>query len=84
MGLRRSYEYTFPPGDPRGTVKPACYPMQELGHFKCWLHEVYWVQHFPEYIKRKYGTKEFQRAYPIFAELGVPLLNYKPNRKKKA
>jgi len=81
MGVRKSYEYTFPPGDPRGTVTPGCYPMNELEHFKQWLHEVYWVQHFPEYIKRKYGLKEFQRALPIFAKLGVPLLN--SNRKKK-
>ncbi len=81
MGLRRGYDYTFPPGDPRGTVRPACYPMQELEHFKLWLHEVYWIQHFPEYIKRKYGNREFQRALPIFARLGVPLLDYKPNRK---
>jgi prophage antirepressor-like protein len=78
MGMRRSYEYTFPQGDPRGTVTPACYPMQELEHFKTWLHGDYWVRLFPEYIKRKYGVSEFQRALPIFAKMGVPLLADKP------
>jgi hypothetical protein len=81
MGRRVSYEYTFPKGDPRGTVKPWCYPMQELEHFKCWLHGEYWPVHFPEYIKRKYGNKEFQRSLPIFANMGIPLLD-KSNKKK--
>jgi len=80
MGMRRSYDYTFPKGDPRGTVQPACYPMQELEHFKTWLHGDYWVKHFPEYIKRKYGVSEFQRALPIFAQLGVPMLSDKPKK----
>ena len=39
-----------------------------------WLHNDYWNQHFPEYVKRKYGAQEYQRALPIFAQLGVPLI----------
>jgi hypothetical protein len=54
--------------------------MVKLEHFKEWLHGTYWVHHFPEYVKRKYGAKEFQRALPIFAKLGVPLLG-KPKQK---
>jgi prophage antirepressor-like protein len=77
MGRRVSYDYTFPDGDPRGTVKPWAYPMQELEHFKMWLHSTYWSEHFPEYVKRKFGAKEFQRVLPIFAELGVPLIGKK-------
>lgn len=37
MGMRVGYRYTFPNGDPRGTVTPSAYPMQELEHFKVWL-----------------------------------------------
>lgn len=74
MGRRLSYEYTFPDGDPRGTVKPWAYPMCELEHFKVWLHGDYWNHHFPDYVKRKYGVKEYQRALPIMAQLGVPLI----------
>jgi prophage antirepressor-like protein len=73
MGMRKNYLYTFPNDDPRGTVQPACYPMEELGHFKTWLHSIYWNQNFPEYLKRKYGAKEFQRVLPICTSLGVPL-----------
>jgi prophage antirepressor-like protein len=80
MGMRRTYDYTFPNDDPRGTVQPACYPMQELGHFKTWLHGEYWVKHFPEYIKRKYGVSEYRRALPIFAQLGVPVLSHQPKK----
>jgi prophage antirepressor-like protein len=76
MGRRVGYSYTFPPPDPRGTVQPWAYPMHELEHFKMWLHGEYWTNHFPEYIKRKYGTKEYQRALPIFAQLGVPLIGH--------
>jgi prophage antirepressor-like protein len=79
MGLRRPYEYIFPKDDPRGTVTPWSYPMQELEHFKNWLHGEYWAIHFPEYVKRKYGVKEYQRSLPIFASLGVPLLG-KPKK----
>jgi prophage antirepressor-like protein len=75
VGQRRPYNYTFPRGDPRGTVTPWCYPMHELEHFKVWLHGEYWTHHFPDYIRRKYGAKEFQRALPHFARLGVPLLS---------
>lgn len=75
MGRRVPYEYSFPQGDPRGTVKPWAYPMQELQHFKAWLHGEYWTLHFPEYIKRKYGSNEYQRALPVFAQLGIPLIS---------
>jgi prophage antirepressor-like protein len=75
MGRRIPYEYTFPDGDPRGTVTPWSYPMQELEHFKVWLHGDYFTHHFPEYIKRKYGAKEYQRALPHFARLGIPLIS---------
>jgi prophage antirepressor-like protein len=75
MGRRVPYAYTFPANDPRGTVTPWAYPMQELPHFKQWLHGDYWNYHFPEYVKRKYGAKEFQRALPIFAQLGVPMIS---------
>jgi prophage antirepressor-like protein len=74
MGMRKQYVYTFPGDDPRGTVRPWAYPMQELEHFRVWLHNVYWPQHFPDYIKRKYGAAQFKRALPVFARLGVPLL----------
>jgi prophage antirepressor-like protein len=74
-GRRIQYEYTFPQHDPRGTVRPWSYPMKELEYFKEWLHSEYWTLHFPEYIKRKYGAKEFQRSLPVFAQLGVPLLD---------
>ena len=74
MGPRQQYEYTFPNDDPRGTVQTWCYPMPELEHFKMWLHGQYMTEHFPAYIKRKYGAREFQRALPIFASLGIPLL----------
>lgn len=74
MGRKVNYRYTFPAGDPRGTVMPFAYPMVELEHFKRWLHDEYWHQHFPDYVKNKYGAAEFQRALPIFAELGVPLI----------
>ncbi len=77
MGRRVVYEYTFPRGDPRGTVKPWAYPMQELEPFKVWLHGEYWFHHFPDYVKRKYGAKEFQRALPIFAQLGIPVAQKK-------
>jgi prophage antirepressor-like protein len=73
-GKRIPYDYTFPEGDPRGTVKPWSYPMQELEHFKHWLHSEYWTIKMPEYIKRKYGAKQYQLALPIFAGLGVPML----------
>jgi hypothetical protein len=72
--VRLPYQYTFPPGDPRGTVKPWAYPMEELPYFKEWLHGEYWTKHFPAYVKRKYGAVEFQRALPIFIALGVPLI----------
>ncbi|HVS38621.1 MAG TPA: Bro-N domain-containing protein [Gemmataceae bacterium] len=81
MGRRVPYEYTFPSGDPRGTVRPWAYPMQELEHFKVWLHGEYWTQHFPDYVKRKYGSAQFQKALPIFIQLGVPLLSYKDKKK---
>ncbi len=74
-GRRLPYDYTFPKGDPRGTVRPWSYPMQELEYFKEWLHSEYWTIHFPEYVKRKYGAKEFQRSLPIFAQLGVPMID---------
>jgi prophage antirepressor-like protein len=73
MGAKKPYTYTFPKGDPRGTVQPWCYPMQELGHFKTWLHGEYWTINFPEYVKRKYGMGAFKNAIPLFAEMGVPL-----------
>jgi prophage antirepressor-like protein len=73
QGRQLKYQYTFPAGDPRCTVTPWCYPMHELEHFKVWLHGEYWNTHFPEYVKRKYGVREFQKALPIFARLGVPL-----------
>ena len=75
MGRRKSYEYTFPAGDPRGTVKPWCYPMCELQYFKAWLHGEYMSLHFPNYIKRKYGSKEYQRVLPVFGQLGIPLIS---------
>jgi prophage antirepressor-like protein len=81
MGRRVPYDYTFPRDDPRGTVKPWAYPMQELEHFKVWLHGEYWTRHFPDYVKRKYGTEQFQKSLPIFAQLGVPLLSFKPKKK---
>ncbi len=84
MGRRVPYDYTFPTDDPRGTVKPWCYPMQEMEHFKNWLHGEYWTRHFPDYIKRKYGAKEFQRTLPIFAQLGVPLVSFKPKPKDRS
>ena len=73
MGVRIGYQYTFPKGDPRGTVTPWCYPMQELEHFKVWLNGEYWTTHFPAYIRRKYGNTHFERAIPLFAGLGIPL-----------
>jgi hypothetical protein len=57
--------------------------MKELEHFKAWLHSTYWEQHFPEYIKRKYGNREFQRVLPIFADLGVPLVGQRKPKKLK-
>jgi prophage antirepressor-like protein len=73
-GERVPYSYTFPKDDPRGTVAPWSYPMQELEHFKVWLHGEYWTVHMPAYIKRKYGAASFNKALPIFAGLGVPML----------
>lgn len=73
MGARVNYEYTFPKDDPRGTVRPWAYPMQELGHFKTWLHDEYWRLHFPAYLKSKYGAIAFKNAIPLFAAIGVPL-----------
>lgn len=78
MGARRPYYYTYPKGDPRGTVTPWCYPMQELEHFKVWLHGEYWACHFPAYVRRKYGDQQFQRTLPIFARLGIPMLANRP------
>lgn len=76
-GRRIPYRYTFPDNDPRGTVTPWSYPMQELEHFKHWLHTEYWSVHMPAYIKRKYGAVKYQQALPVFAEMGV-LLPAKP------
>lgn len=76
-GRRIPYDYTFPKGDPRGTVRPWSYQMEELQYFKHWLHTEYMTIHFPEYIRRKYGAKQFQLALPAFASLGVPLLGSK-------
>ena len=73
MGCRINYEYTFPKGDPRSTVTPWAYPMQELEHFKVWLHGEYWRIHFPDYLKRKYGSKALQHAIPLFASRGIPM-----------
>lgn len=73
-GRRTSYSYTFPKDDPRGTVQPWQYPMQELEHFKSWLHDEYWRVHMPAYIKRKYGADSLRKALPIFASLGIPML----------
>src|SRR4051794_35249766 len=81
MGARILYEYTFPDGDPRGTVRPWAYPMQELEHFKMWLHGEYWALHFPNYIKNKYGATAIDKALPLFAALGVPLLNFTKPKK---
>jgi prophage antirepressor-like protein len=72
-GQRLKYRYTFPKDDPRGTVEPWSYPLQELQHFKEWLHGEYWNVHFPAYVHRKYGAKEFRRAIPVFTSLGVPV-----------
>lgn len=71
---RVPYNYTFPQGDPRGTVRPWSYHMDELQHFKQWLHTEYLATHFPTYLRRKYGESRFQLALPIFASLGVPLV----------
>lgn len=81
MGIRVNYNYTFPKDDPRGTVTPWCYPMQELEHFKVWLNGEYWTKHFPEYVRRKYGSEEFDRAIPLFAGLGIPIAD--DSRRKK-
>ena len=81
MGARINYEYTFPENDPRGTVTPWAYPMQELEHFKVWLHGEYWSIHFPGYVKRKYGALAYRQALPLFASMGVPLLDHKKPKK---
>jgi prophage antirepressor-like protein len=73
MGRRVKYNYTYPNNDPRGTVQPWAYPMQELPHFKDWLHDTYMSTHFPKYVRNKYGDVAFQTALPIFAKLGIPL-----------
>jgi hypothetical protein len=73
MGARVQYEYTFPKGDPRGTVLAWTYPMQELEHFKVWLHGEYWEVHFPAYLKRKYGPAILKHAQPLFLAQGIPL-----------
>lgn len=73
-GRRIPYVYTFPQDDPRGRVTPWSYPMQELEHFKTWLHNEYWTTHMPAYIRRKYSAEQFNKALPIFAGLGIPML----------
>jgi prophage antirepressor-like protein len=72
-GARLPYKHTFPRGDPRGTIRPWSYPMSELGHFSAWLHGTYWNQHFPAYIRNKYGESRLQKALPAFARLGITL-----------
>ena len=52
--------------------------MQELEHFKNWLHGDYWEKHFPEYIKRKYGAKAYREAIQLLAKYEEPLLIDKP------
>ena len=84
MGVRVQYEYSFPNGDPRGTVRPWSYPMQELPHFKSWLHGEYWTQHFPNYVRNKFGTAAYQKAIPMFAALGVPLPLLTNKKSKRA
>jgi prophage antirepressor-like protein len=81
-GRRIPYDYTFPKGDPRGTVKPWSYPGQELPHFKHWLHSEYLAIHMPAYLESKYGKVNYQRALPLFAQMGVPMLA-DPSRAKK-
>jgi hypothetical protein len=83
MGVRIQYEYTFPDGDPRGTVYAWSYPMEELAHFKSWLHGEYWTLHFPTYVRNKYGAQAYQKAIPFFPALGVPLLTHVKEKKKK-
>lgn len=70
-GEAKRFDYTFPPGDPRGTVQPWCYPMPELGHFKMWLHGTYIVQHMPAYIRRKYKADGLRKALPALAAMGM-------------
>jgi len=55
--------------------------MQELEHFKVWLHGEYWSIHFPGYVKRKYGALAYRQALPLFASMGVPLLDHKKPKK---
>lgn len=79
-GSRILYEYAFPEGDPRGTVRPWSYPDIELAYFKNWLHSEYWTIHMPAYIERKYGAVEYQRALPVMASLGIPMTKH-PSKK---
>jgi prophage antirepressor-like protein len=72
---RVMYEYTFPAPDPRGRILAWAYHLEELQHFKHWLHSEYLTVNMPDYIKTKYKAKEFQRMLPVFAEMGVMLPN---------
>lgn len=74
-GSRLAYDYTFPEGDPRGTVRAWCYPMAELARFREWLHGRYVAEHLPDYMRRKFGTDSVQRALPAFRAVGVPIVS---------
>ncbi|OWK34374.1 Bro-N domain-containing protein [Fimbriiglobus ruber] len=65
------YQYTFPDGDPRGTVRPWAYPDAELLNFRRWLHQIYLPTHMPEYIVNKWGTDKLTKALPEFASMGI-------------
>lgn len=72
-GKRVPYAYTFPAGDPRGTVRAWAYPMPELPFFRTWLHGQYSHEHLPAYVARKFGPGAMQKALPALARAGVQI-----------
>ena len=83
-GAAGSYAYTFPPGDPRGTVRPRAYPACELPPFRDWLEGHFWPVHFPDYVRRKYGPAALAAALPALAAQGVAVPPAAPGRRAAA
>jgi prophage antirepressor-like protein len=68
-GRRVAYIHQFP--DRRGAREAWAYPMQELSHFREWLHQTYVPGQFPNYLQRKCGMARLLRAAPTLRRLGL-------------
>jgi hypothetical protein len=69
----KHYSYTFP--DVRSTVAPKAYHMDELEHFRQWLHTQYLREDFFDYCVNKegFGLQRLLAARPIFAMNRLPI-----------